>query len=147
MKLNHAGYWVAVATNQSGVGRGLFDLTMLKQIHQKMQDALARLGGHIDLLLFCPHHPDIDCECRKPKPKLITDIAVHFQIDVKQTVVLAIGDSLRDLLAAKTAGCEPILVLTGNGQRTRKNLPADLRTIAIYPDLATAVNTLLSKAQ
>lgn len=146
VKLNHAGYWVAVATNQSGVGRGLFDLAMLESIHQKMQDSLAKLGGHIDLVLFCPHLPDAHCECRKPKPKLMNDIAMHFKIDLKQTPVPAIGDSLRDLIAAQTAGCEPILVLTGNGQRTRENLPADLKQIAVYSDLAAAVDALLSKA-
>ena len=145
VKLNHAGYWVAVATNQSGVDRGLFDLAMLERIHQKMRDCLAKLGGHIDLLLFCPHHPDTFCECRKPKPKLMNDIAAHFKIDLQQTPVPAIGDSLRDLIAAKKAGCEPLLVLTGNGQHTRKNLSADLERIAIYASLAEAVDALLSK--
>lgn len=144
-RLNQAGYAVAVATNQSGVGRGLFDEAMLTRIHQKMQDHLAKLGGHIDFLLFCPHHPDAHCECRKPKPQLIRDIAAHFEIDLSQTSVPAIGDSLRDLMAAKTAGCEPILVLTGNGQRTREKLPHDLQEIAIYADLAAAVDALLSK--
>ncbi|HEV2524130.1 MAG TPA: D-glycero-beta-D-manno-heptose 1,7-bisphosphate 7-phosphatase [Gammaproteobacteria bacterium] len=146
VRLNHAGYWVAVATNQSGVGRGLFDLAMLERIHQKMQDSLAKLGGHIDLVLFCPHLPDAHCECRKPKPKLMNDIAAHFKIDLQCTPVPAIGDSLRDLIAAQTAGCEPILVLTGNGQRTRETLPADLKQIAVYSDLAAAVDALLSKA-
>lgn len=145
VKLNQAGYSVAVATNQSGIGRGLFDEAMLARIHQKMQDHLAKLGGHIDLLLFCPHHPDAHCECRKPKPQLMIDIAAHFKIDLKQTWVPAIGDSLRDLIAAKTAGCEPILVLTGNGKHTLETLPTDLQTIAIYSDLAAAVGTLLGK--
>lgn len=145
VKLNQAGYWVTVATNQSGIGRGLFDLAMLNRIHQKMSDHLATLGGHIDLLVFCPHHPDAHCECRKPKSKLMYDIAAHFKIDLKQTATFAIGDSLRDLIAANTAGCEPILVLTGNGQRTSEKLPDDLKKIAIYSDLATAVDTLLSQ--
>ena len=147
VKLNHAGYWVAVATNQSGVGRGLFDLAMLESIHQKMRDALAKLGGHVDLVLFCPHLPDAHCECRKPKPTLMNDIATHFKIDLKKTLVPAIGDSLRDLIAAQTAGCKPLLVLTGNGQRTHENLPADLKQIAVYSDLASAIDALLmSKA-
>jgi D-glycero-D-manno-heptose 1,7-bisphosphate phosphatase len=146
VRLNHAGWWVAVATNQSGVERGLFDLAMLERIHQKMREHLAKLGGHIDLLLFCPHHPDTHCECRKPKPKLMNDIATHFKIDLEQTRIPAIGDSLRDLVAANTAGCDPLLVLTGNGQRTFEKLPADLKTIAIYPDLAAAIDILLSKA-
>jgi D-glycero-D-manno-heptose 1,7-bisphosphate phosphatase len=146
-KLNQAGFRVAVATNQSGIGRGLFDLTTLNRIHQKMSEHLATLGGHIDLLVFCPHHPDAHCECRKPKPKLMYDIVSHFKIDLKQTPVFAIGDSLRDLIAAKIAGCEPILVLTGNGQSTRQKLPDDLKKIAIYADLASAAETLLSKTK
>lgn len=148
VKLNQAGYWVAIASNQSGVGRGLFDLAMLERIHEKMRVELAKLGGHIDLILFCPHHPDVNCECRKPKPRLINDIAAHFKIDLKHNPhapVPAIGDSLRDLEAAKAAHCEPILVLTGNGQQTRKNLPADLKNIPIYQDLAEAIDKLLSK--
>ena len=144
-KLNHAGYSVAVATNQSGVDRRLFDLAMLECIHQKMRHSLAKLGGHIDLLLFCPHHPKAHCECRKPKPKLMSDIAMHFKIDLQRTPVPAIGDSLRDLLSAKTAGCEPILVLTGNGQYTRKNLANELKKIPVYADLRSAVDTILSK--
>lgn len=76
----------------------------------------------------------------------MNDIATHFKIDLNKTPVPAIGDSLRDLIAAQTAGCEPLLVLTGNGQRTRENLPADLKQIGVYSDLATAVEALLSKA-
>ncbi len=147
VKLNQAGFWVTVATNQSGIGRGLFDTITLNRIHQKMSDHLGALGGHIDLLVFCPHHPDIHCECRKPKPKLMYDIAAHFNIDFKQTTAFAIGDSLRDLIAAKTAGCEPILVLTGNGQQTREKLPDDLKKIAVYSDLLAAVEILLSQTQ
>lgn len=142
-KLNHAGFSVAIASNQSGVGRGLFDLDMLECIHQKMRAQLAKLGGHIDLILFCPHHPDTHCECRKPKPKLINDIVAHFNIDLTQTYVPTIGDSLRDLEAAKRAGSDPILVLTGNGQRTREKLPPELQHIPVYKDLAEAVDALL----
>jgi D-glycero-D-manno-heptose 1,7-bisphosphate phosphatase len=145
-KLNQAGFLVAIASNQSGVGRGLFDLAMLERIHQKMRDELAKLSAHIDLILFCPHHPDENCECRKPKPKLINDIAAHFKINLKQTPVTVIGDSLRDLEAAKAVGSDPILVLTGNGKKTRDTLPPDLQHIAIYKDLAEAVDALLSKA-
>lgn len=146
-KLNHAGFLVGIASNQSGVGRGLFDLAMLERIHQKMQGQLTKLGGHIDLIVFCPHHPDTHCECRKPKPGLINDILSHFKVDNKQTRVPTIGDSLRDLEAAKMAGSDPILVLTGNGEETRKKLPADLQHIAIYSDLAAAVDALMRKPQ
>ncbi len=146
-KLNHAGYLVAIASNQSGVGRGLYDLDMLEQIHHNMCAQLAKLGGHIDLIVFCPHHPDVHCECRKPKPGLINEILEHFKIDPTQTLVTAIGDSLRDLQAAKTVGCEPVLVLTGNGEETRDILPTHLQHTAIYSDLAAAVDALLSKQQ
>jgi D-glycero-D-manno-heptose 1,7-bisphosphate phosphatase len=144
-KLNKAGFTVAVATNQSGVGRGFYTLATLELIHQKMHAALATLNGHIDMISSCMHHPDDHCECRKPKPGLMYEIARHFNIDLHQTQVLAIGDSLRDLTAAKTVGCQPILVLTGNGQKTLSALPADLAKILIYNDLAHAVNAIISQ--
>lgn len=146
-KLNHAGHLVAIASNQSGVGRGLYDLDMLDKIHQEMLEQLAKLGGHIDLIVFCPHHPDVHCECRKPKPKMIFDIFSHFNIDPLQAPVFAIGDSLRDLEAAKLAGADPILVLTGNGEETRKKLPPELQHVSTYKDLAAAIDALLSKSQ
>jgi len=143
-KLNQAGFKVAVATNQSGLGRGYYTLSILEQIHQKMHVALAALGGHIDMITFCPHNPEDNCDCRKPKPGLIHQIASHFNIDLRNAKVFAIGDSLRDLEAAKTAGCEPVLVLTGNGQKTLNNMPASFSNTPVYEDLAQAVNAITS---
>lgn len=144
-KLNKAQIKVAIATNQSGIGRGLYDVAMLGKIHKKMETLLAVVGGHIDLILFCPHHPDNGCDCRKPRTALIYQIASHFNIDLTKTKVPFIGDSLRDLKAAQISGCKPILVLTGSGEATQKNLPKVLQHISIYPDLSKAVETLLAE--
>jgi D-glycero-D-manno-heptose 1,7-bisphosphate phosphatase len=142
-KLNRAGIRVAVASNQSGVGRKLFDHKTLELIQQKMQETLKPLHGHIDLIVACTHHPDEACECRKPKTGLFLQIASHFNIDFHKTPVPAIGDSLRDLEAAQTAGCTPLLVLTGNGQKTRLALTPELKDVKIFENLSTAVDALL----
>lgn len=110
-KLNHAGYRVAIATNQSGLARGYFTQADLDAIHLKMQTDLAAVGGHIDAIFYCPHGPDERCDCRKPKPGLLFNIAQHFGIDLKHT--LLVGDSLRDIEAAQAANCEAVLVKTG----------------------------------
>jgi D-glycero-D-manno-heptose 1,7-bisphosphate phosphatase len=139
-KLNHAGYQVVLATNQSGVGRGLFEVFTLNAIHDRMHRALAQIGGRIDAIFFCPHAQDANCACRKPKAGLLEEIAHRFNVDLKG--VPAIGDSLRDLQAAHTVGAEPILVLTGKGQQTREagGFPAETQ---IYPDLAAAARAIV----
>lgn len=109
--LKRAGFTLAIATNQSGIARGLYDLKTLDAIHAKMQNALSVLGGSIDAIFYCPHHPDEGCECRKPNPGLLHQIAQHFSVNLKN--IPFIGDSIRDLQAAKKAGCDPILVRTG----------------------------------
>ncbi len=109
--LKRAGFTIAVATNQSGIARGLYDLKTLDAIHAKMQDTLSTLGGSIDAIFFCPHHPDEGCDCRKPNPGLLHQIAQHFSVNLNK--IPFIGDSLRDLQAAQQAGCQPILVRTG----------------------------------
>ena len=141
-KLNRLGFKVAVATNQSGVGRGYYSFSTLEEIHQKMHQALAACKGHLDLIAFCPHQPEDNCDCRKPKPGLIHNIAKHFNIILPDLRVFAIGDSLRDLEAAKAAGCQPILVLTGNGEKTLNKLPPSLSQTPVYKNLAEAVNAL-----
>ncbi|VAX10425.1 Histidinol-phosphatase [hydrothermal vent metagenome] len=141
-RLNHAGYYVAVATNQSGLARGLFDIHTLNAIHQKMSDALAKLGGHIDLVLFCPHGPDDHCNCRKPQPGMMHNLADKLNADL--TGMPFIGDSLRDLQAAVSVKAQPILVLTGNGQKTAAQLEG-LGDVPVYPDLAAAVSDLIQK--
>jgi D-glycero-D-manno-heptose 1,7-bisphosphate phosphatase len=142
-RLNRGGFTVVVASNQAGIGRGLFDLDTLERIHQKMTAALAALGGHLDGIFFCPHRPDEHCDCRKPEPGLLWQIGARFQMPLDKVPV--IGDSLRDLQAARTAGARPILVLSGNGLKTSRQLPDEFRDVAIYPDLAAAATGLLQE--
>ena len=139
-RLNQSGFHVALATNQAGLGRGLFDMGTLNAIHTKMHLLLSQVGGHIDAIFFCPHRADDLCDCRKPKTGLLEDIAQRFNTSLKN--VPLIGDSLRDLQAAEAAGATPILVLTGNGKKTQLD-PLMPRNTRIYPDLATAVSALV----
>ncbi len=138
-RLNQAGYRVVLATNQSGIGRGLFDMATLNAIHDKMHKALAQVGGRIDALFFCPHAADSKCDCRKPKPGMFEEISKRFNMELDG--VPAIGDSLRDLQAAVALGAQPILVRTGKGEKTLAagNLPEGTR---IFADLAEAVQHL-----
>ena len=135
-RLTQAGWRIVVATNQSGIARGLFDTSMLNAIHDVMHKAVIQAGGRIEAIFFCPHAADSNCECRKPKPGLLREIASRFGVDLKS--VPMIGDSIRDVAAAAAAGAQPWLVLTGNGRKTRDagGLPpgtaiaADLAAIA-----------------
>ena len=138
--LNQAGYRVLVATNQSGVGRGLFEMATLNAIHDKMHRALGAIGGRIDGIFYCPHAHDAGCNCRKPKPGLLEEISRRFGVSLEG--VPFIGDSLRDLQAAVTVGAQPVLVLTGKGKKTRKdgNLPEGT---VIHDNLAAAFSSLL----
>lgn len=124
-RLSHLGYRVVVATNQSGIARGLFDLSILASIHAKMLQAAAAAGGRIDAIFFCPHGPADGCACRKPRPGLFVEALERFGAAPGQTY--AVGDQLRDLQAAHASGCRPVLVLTGKGQATMANggLPPD----------------------
>jgi D-glycero-D-manno-heptose 1,7-bisphosphate phosphatase len=139
-RLNQNGYRVVVATNQSGIGRGLFDMDTLNRIHKKMHKAAFEVGGRIDAIFYCPHAADSDCTCRKPKPGMFKRIAETFNVDLNN--IPTIGDSLRDLQAGAALGCRPILVLTGKGTKTHDegNLPDGTQ---IFPDLAAAVDALL----
>ena len=119
--LNRHGYKVVVITNQSGVGRGLFDLSTLEAMHDKMRSMLGELGGQIEAIYVCPHAPDHDCSCRKPKPGLFQMFARDKQVDLQN--VYSIGDSLRDMEASLAAGASPILVKTGKGLKTLANHP------------------------
>jgi D-glycero-D-manno-heptose 1,7-bisphosphate phosphatase len=139
--LNQAGYRVLVATNQSGIGRGLFDIEALHRIHEKMRYQLAAVGGNVDAIVFCPHRPEDGCACRKPKPGLLLDIASRLQVPLAG--VPAIGDSLRDVQAARAVGALPILVKTGKGRRTLDKHPG-LGDVPVYEDLAEAVAALLA---
>jgi D-glycero-D-manno-heptose 1,7-bisphosphate phosphatase len=145
--LKKNGYQVAVATNQSGLAKGLYDLGALEAMHTKMQTLLEPLGGSIDAIFFCPHDDRHGCDCRKPKPGLLKQAAHYFQIDLAEQVVPFIGDSLRDLEAGYAAGCAPILVLTGNGQKTAHHLRQPFKAIPIYDNLYTAVEVLLKSPE
>lgn len=142
-RLNQAGYRVVIATNQSGVARGLFDMMTLNVIHQKMHQLAQQAGAEIDAVFFCPHAADDDCDCRKPKAGMFHEIARRFGISLQGGVV-TVGDSLRDLQAGFIAGCTPYLVLTGKGETTRAKggLPPGTQ---IYPDLAAVVDFLLKE--
>ncbi len=142
-RLNHAGFRVLVATNQSGIARGLFDLDTLHRIHEKLRRQLAALGGEIEAILFCPHGPDDNCTCRKPKPGLLRDIADRLQVSLEE--VPAVGDSLRDLQAAQAVGARPLLVRTGKGERTLAQ-GEGLEGVPVYADLASAVEALLAES-
>ena len=139
-RLNQAGFHVIVATNQSGIGRGLFDMAALNAIHDKMHKALAQAGGRVDAIFYCPHAGDDNCNCRKPKPGMLEDI-VH-RLNTSLSGVPMIGDSLRDLQAAAAAQALPMLVLTGKGRKTQRagGLPPDTR---VFADLAAAVDALV----
>jgi D-glycero-D-manno-heptose 1,7-bisphosphate phosphatase len=141
--LTQADYHVAVATNQAGVGRGLFEMATLNAIHDKMHRAVAQAGGRIDAVFYCPHPTDASCGCRKPKPGMLEEIARRF--NTKLDGVPCIGDSLRDLQAAVAAGAQPMLVLTGKGAETRREggLPAGTR---VFADLAEAVKSFLKES-
>ncbi len=138
-RLNQAGFHVIVASNQSGVGRGLFDMAALNAIHDKMHKALAQAGGRVDAIFFCPHAADDHCNCRKPKAGMLEDIAHRLNTNLHG--VPMVGDSIRDLQAAAAARAAPMLVLTGNGKKTQRagGLPPDTR---VFADLAAAVDAL-----
>jgi len=144
-RLSQAGYDVVVVTNQSGVGRGLISADMLGQIHVRMIEYVQRHGGKIQSVLFCPHHPDDNCHCRKPKTGLYEELSSRLNISF--TGVYSVGDSLRDLQAAKEAGATPVLVKTGNGRKTLKALNSEngvqLGDTLVYANLAKFVDALL----
>lgn len=144
-KLKRAGYTVFILTNQSGVARKLFTVDALTRIHRKMIEDVLHHGGEIDAILYCPHGPDDCCECRKPKPGLFLELAERLNLSLSG--VPAVGDSIRDLQAAKTAGAMPVLVKTGNGKKShtaiKKGDYDDLVEVESYKNLAGYVDHLL----
>ena len=138
-RLTQAGWRCVIATNQSGVARGLFDMATLNAIHAELHRAVNQAGGRIDAIFFCPHAADANCECRKPKPGLLREIGARLDIELKG--VPMVGDSLRDLQAAAAMGCKPYLVLTGKGKKTREagGLPPSTEVVA---DLAAVAARL-----
>lgn len=132
-RLNRSGFRVVVASNQSGLARGYFDVEDLNGIHEKMHRLVAEAGGHIDAVFFCPHGPRQRCDCRKPKPGLIEQIGERYRVNLAN--VPLVGDKKSDLEAARAAGAVPILVRTGYGESTLKKL-GRFDGLTIYSDLA-----------
>lgn len=144
-RLHQAGIKVVVATNQSGVGRGLFSIDTLLDIHRKMLAEVSKAGGYIVRIFYCVHRPDENCDCRKPKPGLLYQAAEYLACGLKNMIV--IGDSVRDLDSAVAVGARPVLVRTGKGQAAEKLLLNDSRydDLEVFDDLASAVDSLLKE--
>ncbi|MBL8200969.1 MAG: D-glycero-beta-D-manno-heptose 1,7-bisphosphate 7-phosphatase [Chromatiales bacterium] len=143
-ELTHAGFTVVVASNQSGVGRGLFSGDMLAAIHERMTQTVEAAGGRLDGIWFCPHRPEDACECRKPRPGLLRQIEAHYGVTLQG--IPAIGDSYRDLEAAWRVGARAMLVRTGNGQETERRLAPDA-VVEVFPDLAAVATRLIGESQ
>ncbi|MBL4712780.1 MAG: D-glycero-beta-D-manno-heptose 1,7-bisphosphate 7-phosphatase [Gammaproteobacteria bacterium] len=143
-RLNHGGYIVVIASNQSGLARGYFDIQALTAMHEKMTGLLAKIGGRIDAIFYCPHGPDDACDCRKPKPGMLLDIGQRFNVSL--TDVIFIGDTVSDIKAARNARAKAMLVRTGKGVKAEKILRAeDAQSIPVFDDLAAAVSAILKQ--
>ena len=146
-RLNHAGWHAVVATNQSGIGRGMIDMASVNAVHAHMLRQLMAVGGRIDAVFFCPHTPEDGCDCRKPLPGLMRDIAKRYGIDPKHVPMVA--DTLRDLQAAQAAGCEPHLVLSGRAATLDaaqiKHLIEQVPHTLVHVDLAAFAEHLLTR--
>ena len=141
-RLKKAGYLVTVASNHSGIARGQYSEKDLQAMHDKMQKLLAARGARIDGIFYCPHGPEANCICRKPKPGLLYQIAKQFDIDLSQTPL--VGDNISDIKAAKMANAKPILVRTGKGEYVMQHFPEAL-DVPVYDDLAHFVRETLRK--
>lgn len=141
--LNQAGFKVVVVTNQSGVGRGLFTEKTLAEIHAKMECQIDKLGGHIENIYVCPHRPDEQCNCRKPNIGLLEKIKSQYPMDFEKSIF--IGDTIKEIQAAKTIGCRAILVRTGKGKMTLQQHPELKNTVPVYENLKEAVSAILKE--
>ena len=139
--LKKKGYLVAIATNQSGIGRGYYSTETLEKIHNKLITLLKETNTTIDKIVFCPHPPQDNCYCRKPKPGMLNEILSFFNIDPKAQTIYFVGDAKRDLLAAKAAFCKPILVKTGKGKQTLQDAP-EIPLDTVYNDLLSFAESL-----
>ncbi|MCU7929742.1 MAG: D-glycero-beta-D-manno-heptose 1,7-bisphosphate 7-phosphatase [Candidatus Thiodiazotropha sp. (ex Codakia rugifera)] len=142
-RLSRAGFLVFVATNQSGLARGLFDIETLNAIHRKMSDAVQAVGGHINAVLFCPHGPNDNCNCRKPMPGLYHEIAHRSQLTLQDVPI--VGDSLRDIEAAISVKAHPILVRSGKGEITLPTLKKIYPNVPVFKDLISVSEALINK--
>lgn len=145
-RLNHAGWRVVIASNQPGLGRGLFEVATLNAIQARMHRLLAAAGARVDAIFYCPHAPDEVCRCRKPEPGLFEQIGERFGVELGGTP--AVGDSLEDLLAGVAAGCEPHLVLTGLGAAFKgRALPDTFPAgTVVHDDLAAFAEYLIRRS-
>ena len=143
-KLSQAGYTVAIATNQSGIGRGYYDAGVLGQMHDRLNALVNAAGGTIAHIAYCPHGPADDCECRKPLPGLLHDIQRALSLSSLSGSWM-VGDSLRDLQAGEACGCQSVLVKTGKGEKTLAK-GIGLENAHVYTDLAEFVDWLLSRS-
>jgi D-glycero-D-manno-heptose 1,7-bisphosphate phosphatase len=147
-RLNHAGWHTVVATNQAGIGRGMIDMASINAVHQRMMQRLAEVGGRVDAVFFCPHTPEDNCDCRKPKPGLMNQIAQRYGIEPR-TVPMVV-DTLRDLHAARTAGCEPHLVRTGRAAALTDaqvvEIVQQVPATEVHDDLSDFADFLLARA-
>ncbi len=141
-RLNQHDYLVAIATNQAGISRGLFDMRALNAIHQKLHLAAQAVGAHVDAIFFCPHAADEFCDCRKPRPGMLKAIGERFGVGLQG--VPMVGDALRDMHAAFEVGCVPCLVKTGKGEKTLETggLPPGTQ---VFDQLAAVVDWLLQR--
>jgi D-glycero-D-manno-heptose 1,7-bisphosphate phosphatase len=148
-RLNHAGWHAVVATNQSGIGRGLVDMASLNAVHRHMMQLLAEKGGRIDAVFFCPHAAEEQCDCRKPLPGLMQQIARRYGLDGQMPDIPMVCDTERDLLAARAAGCEPHLVRTGRAATLAAEQLAqwhsDIEGMTVHDDLAAFAEFLLHR--
>jgi D-glycero-D-manno-heptose 1,7-bisphosphate phosphatase len=146
-RINHAGWHTVVATNQAGIGRGMIDMAAVNAVHARMHQLLMAQGARIDAVFFCPHTPEEGCTCRKPLPGMLLDIGRRYGLDLAQ--VPMVGDTLRDLLAAQAAGCEPHLVLSGRaaslGDDALQDWMAQVPGTLVHADLNAFADFLLSR--
>jgi D-glycero-D-manno-heptose 1,7-bisphosphate phosphatase len=148
-RLNHAGWHVVIATNQAGIGRGMIDMASLNAVHAHMMKVLQEQGGRIDAVFLCPHTPEDHCDCRKPLPGLMLDIGRRYGADLTQ--VPLVGDTARDMLAARAAGCQPHLVRSGRGaaldEAQLQQLAAQVPGLQVHEDFNAFVDYLLQREQ
>jgi len=147
-RLNHAGWHTVVATNQAGIGRGMIDMASVNAVHLHMMQRLAAVGGRVDAVFFCPHTPEEDCDCRKPKPGLMRQIALRYGIDLR--TVPMVCDTVRDLHAARSAGCEPHLVRSGRAAGLTDAQVAEIVALVsgteVHDNLGAFVDFVLQRA-
>lgn len=142
-RLSSAGFTVAVATNQSGIGRKLLDKPALEAMHDKLRSLVKDAGGHVDRIVYCPHHPDDGCDCRKPAPGLYKQLSRQYNVPLDGVSI--VGDSARDLDAARAVNARPILVLTGKGERTAGELKQRGDVVETFADLDAAATQLIGE--